>query len=58
MLKNILKLDGVQKLNKGEQKSIHGGALTCDSHHDCPPGQGCCANAGRCMRDALVIAGC
>jgi hypothetical protein len=33
MLKNILKLEGTQKLTKNEQKSINGGA------NYCPPGQ-------------------
>lgn len=27
MLKNVLKLNGVQKLNKNEQKSINGGGF-------------------------------
>jgi hypothetical protein len=29
MLKNILKLEGAQKLNKNEQKSINGGLKDC-----------------------------
>ncbi len=29
MLKNILELQGVQKMNKNEQKTINGGERTC-----------------------------
>jgi hypothetical protein len=29
MLKNILKLEGVQKLTKNEQKTISGGLIQC-----------------------------
>lgn len=37
MLKNILKLDGAQKLSKSEQKSINGGGGLC-SESECLPG--------------------
>ena len=30
MLKNILNLNGIQKLNKQAQTTINGGGLTCD----------------------------
>ncbi|CAL2082078.1 hypothetical protein [Tenacibaculum sp. 190524A05c] len=43
MLDNILKLDGVQKLNKIEQKNIQGSGVTCDPpvySHIVPPGEG------------------
>ncbi len=40
-LKNLGK-----SLNKVEQKSINGGGRQfCESHKDCPGGQGCCAMA-------------
>ena len=36
MLKNILKLKGVQELNKAEQKTIAGGNRICyDYDYDC-----------------------
>lgn len=31
-MKKLLNLNGVQKLNKTEQKSINGGHATCDVH--------------------------
>ncbi len=52
MLKNILKVNGAQKLNKSEQKTINGGGLTafgCAS--SCPPG---CLN---CMSSGSVSCG-
>jgi hypothetical protein len=37
MLKNILKLEGAQKLNKNEQKEINGGLRPgCRSDKECP----------------------
>jgi hypothetical protein len=30
MLKNILKLEGAQKLTKDQQKSINGGVIQCE----------------------------
>ena len=62
MLKNILKLDGAQKLNKNEQKSINGGtwadcvkpALSLDiydvTHVVCPVGYTLSSNQLRCCR--------
>lgn len=58
MLKNILKLNGVQKLNKTEQKSLHGGrngngrcfrknGLCCDTSRPAGPG-GILCEPGRC----------
>lgn len=41
MLKNILNLEGAQKLTKKEQKSINGGRMFCDETRLCPTGQ-CC----------------
>jgi hypothetical protein len=41
MLKNILKLKGVQKLNVNEQKVINGGIHRCASE-GCPTGYFCC----------------
>jgi len=35
MLKNILKIEGVKELSKGEQKSLRGG-------HHCDPEETCC----------------
>jgi hypothetical protein len=46
MLKNILSLEGAQKLTKNEQKSINGGRLACDATHSCPAGQ--CCSKGTC----------
>jgi hypothetical protein len=43
MLKNILNIEGAQKLTKNEQKSINGGRMACDTTHLCPTGQ-CCIN--------------
>jgi hypothetical protein len=46
MLKNILKLEGAQKLSKNEQKSINGGyvAKTCESQ---------CQSTSSCSSGAL-----
>lgn len=54
MLKNILKLDGAQKLSKNEQKSINGGFIGCfnNSPNICPIGQ--CCLGGRC-RDCSQV---
>ena len=47
MLKNILKLEGAQKLTKNEQKSINGGAVAycqrsqCDTDAACSGGAYC-----------------
>ena len=43
MLKNILKLDGAQKLSKNEQKSINGGVVKAYTCKDlvCPAGMHC-----------------
>jgi hypothetical protein len=46
MLKNILNLEGAQKLTKNEQKSINGGRIACDATHPCPTGQ--CCTKGTC----------
>jgi hypothetical protein len=35
MLKNILKLDGAQKLSKNEQKNINGGIKICHGRKPC-----------------------
>jgi hypothetical protein len=35
MLKNISKLEGAQKLTKGEQKTIWGGKIQCLVNHNC-----------------------
>jgi hypothetical protein len=43
MLKNILKLDGAQKLSKNEQKTITGGMSAPP-----PPGLICCEWITRC----------
>jgi hypothetical protein len=45
MLKNILKLDGAQKLTKNEQKSINGGNAPI-----CPDGE----KAKRCTEGGTV----
>ncbi len=44
MLKNILKLEGAQKLTKNEQKSINGGLTTC-LERGCAAGE-CCVSTG------------
>jgi hypothetical protein len=51
MLKNILKLEGAQKLSKNEQKSINGGAGTPQSfgchtyfYNYCITTEGACTN--------------
>jgi hypothetical protein len=41
MLKNILKLEGAQKLTKNEQKAIKGGIHICYSD-GCSNGRYCC----------------
>ncbi|WP_108805190.1 hypothetical protein [Aquimarina sp. Aq107] len=56
MLKKISNLEGVQKLNKHQQKRITGGLTSCSSDSDCVraggPGciTGCYAN-GYCLFD-------
>jgi hypothetical protein len=47
MLKNILKLEGTQKLTKKEQKSINGG-LACRPDGSCPKGTYCNDELGIC----------
>jgi hypothetical protein len=46
MLKNILKLEGAQKLSKNEQKSINGGWIPvegeCNSFYIVPANQATC----------------
>ncbi len=44
MLKNILKLDGAQKLSKNDQKSINGGACPCTGR--CGAGYVCFGKCG------------
>jgi hypothetical protein len=55
MLKNILKLDGAQKLTKNEQKSIKGGLACGDGNGTCPKGSYCFMlpddTAGYCRRN-------
>jgi hypothetical protein len=41
MLKNILKLEGAQKLSKNEQKEVKGGRPNCYPGFYCPKGQYC-----------------
>ncbi|PTX59029.1 hypothetical protein C8N46_11198 [Kordia periserrulae] len=48
MLQNILKLDGVQLLEKVQQQAITGGKRQCSSHGECGPGN-CCNTAGWCQ---------
>jgi Cys-rich repeat protein len=49
MLKNILKIEGVQKLGKSQQVTIIGGIrLECDSNNDCFGGRVCSAG-GHCI---------
>jgi hypothetical protein len=38
MLKNILKLEGAQKLTRNEQKSINGGLACRSDNGSCPAG--------------------
>jgi hypothetical protein len=47
MLKNILKLEGAQKLTKNEQKSINGG-IACSAGGTCPKGSYCNDDLGIC----------
>jgi hypothetical protein len=51
MLKNILKLDGTQKLSKNEQKSINGGFVREDA---CADGQECLGRNQICCKGACV----
>jgi hypothetical protein len=46
MLKNILKLEGAQKLTKNEQKSISGGLAGCHMYffEYCTTTQGACTD--------------
>ncbi|NRS89754.1 hypothetical protein HNQ02_002686 [Flavobacterium sp. 7E] len=48
MLKNILKLEGAQKLTKNEQKSISGGDISCPGEYPtgCFSGYYYCPNPG------------
>jgi len=49
MLKNILNLKGVQKLEKNEQAFINGGIMIpCSSNGDCPFNY-VCSNGGYCF---------
>jgi hypothetical protein len=47
MLKNILKLEGVQKLSVSEQKKLAGGAGCCTQQ---PPLDRCANKFGACFR--------
>jgi hypothetical protein len=51
MLKNILKLEGAQKLTKNEQKSLIGGIL-----RGCPAGTHQCEESGpyRCVKNGMM----
>ena len=56
MLKNILKLEGAQKLTKNEQKSIKGG-LACIDDQYCPTGSKCvndCRYTNLCRLNSYV----
>ena len=44
MLKNILKLDGAQKLSKNEQKSINGGGPGLPNGSFCTGNRSCRSN--------------
>jgi hypothetical protein len=58
MLKNILKLDGVQPLNKSEQQSINGGACYSASCSGKPDGAICDDGSPvkRCYHGCCVVA--
>jgi hypothetical protein len=45
MLKNILNLEGAQKLTKNEQKSINGGAPVYCQRSQCDTNQACSSGA-------------
>lgn len=52
-MKKLQNLKGATALNKKEQQTIKGGGghVECETHQDCPGGQGCCFAAGLCFRD-------
>lgn len=51
-MKKLANLVGSKLLKRNEQKMINGGAHSmCESHSDCPGGQGCCFSVGLCFRD-------
>lgn len=52
MLKNILNLDGAQKLTKNEQKNISGGMVAPDSA--CPSGTFSCNCMGKISCESSV----
>ncbi|WP_299207522.1 hypothetical protein [uncultured Dokdonia sp.] len=53
MLKNILKLEGVQALNKAEQKALNGAGsrmpISCTSDADCEQSGVFCPGQSRCV---------
>ncbi len=59
MLDSILKINGIQKLNKEKQKTINGGdhlntdRLSCSSDFDCTFQHICCA--GTCFNPSIAF---
>ncbi|WP_299220357.1 hypothetical protein [uncultured Aquimarina sp.] len=55
MLDSILKINGVQQLNREQQKSISAGFglnITCFNNEECPNRQICCS--GACINPEIV----
>jgi len=47
-MKNLLNLDGAQKLSKTEQQSINGGHNCISPPYNCPVQYGCVCKSGVC----------
>tara|TARA_R110002020_G_scaffold75065_6_gene191427 strand:- start:5026 stop:5271 length:246 start_codon:yes stop_codon:yes gene_type:complete len=58
MLKNILNLNGVQKLSKKAQKSISGGDSDCNHNPNVPLGYGRCRTGSTQYGPCYIVIPC